>query len=235
MKTKYTITVLILIICCTTFLLSRKPKELHEKAVDYKQVDNLVGIGCIRIGESVAQVTAAIDSMYSQHKSMLNHEYIKKQDMINYVGPKTFDIPDKYNEYYRRYHATVVISETLIAEEVELFFWRDTLHMIKLSNSNPQTREVAQGMIWKYGNGEGYCEKSATKAKELHKWGNETCVATYKGETTYILNNDGLACGIDRWYHNIEIKLNDLNVDKRIDNYLHEADSLWHEGSYANL
>lgn len=208
---------------------------------DYAIVANLNGLGCIRLGETHDQVAAALDSCYIAYRKlrssydMIDHARVKRDNMLKYVGPQYGDTPDKYNKDYRRYHATLIISEELAANQVELYFWRDTLQKIVLNNGITNTRDFAEAMIWKYGSGKGYHNKKAGIESQLHKWGSDRCVATYQGKTEYILNSEGLANGVRSWYHFIEIKLNDTDMQRRIDAYLHEADSLWAADTYGGI
>lgn len=208
----------------------------------YAVVESLKGIGCIRLGETKTQVAAALDSCYLEYRPYLKQHYnridyvtIKRNDMLKYVGPWSTDTPDTHNKDYRRYHATLIVSDQLAIDRVELYFWRDTLQKIRIGNNNTKAKDIAEAMIWKYGKGEGYYRKTSNEEDQLHKWGNDRCVATYHGKIEYTLNREGLANGVRSWYHSIEIMLNDTLMQRRINKYLHEADSLWTADSYGGI
>ena len=219
----------------------REPVSPSEpEALEYKITESLKGIGCIRLGESAKEVAAALDSCYMEYKPYLkshanriDYVSIQRNAMLKYVGPWSTDTPDTYNKDYRRYYATVIISEQLATDNVELYFWRDTLQKIRIGNNNTKAKDIAEAMIWKYGKGEGYYRKTSNEEDHLHKWGNDRCVATYHGKIEYTLNREGLANGVRSWYHSIEIMLNDTHMQRRINKYLHEADSLWTADSYG--
>ena len=211
-------------------------------APKYAIAESLKGIGCIRLGETRKEVAAALDSCYLAYQPYLKKHYnsidfvtVERNKMLEYVGPWSTDTPDTYNKDYRRYYATVIISEQLATDKVELYFWRDTLQKIRIGNNNTKSKDIAEAMIWKYGKGEGYYKKTSNEEDQLHKWGNDRCVATYHGKTEYTLNREGLANGIRSWYHSIEITLNDTDMQRRINKYLHEADSLWTADTYSGI
>ena len=237
------ISIALLIFLIFTACQSRRSMSSAEpKAPEYKITESLKGIGCIRLGESAKEVAAALDSCYMEykpyltsHNNSIDYVSIKRKAMLEYVGPWSTDTPDTYNKDYRRYYATVIISEQLAADKVELYFWRDTLQKIRIGNNNTRAKDIAEAMIWKYGKGEGYYKKTSNEEDQLHKWGNDRCVATYHGKTEYTLNREGLANGIRSWYHSIEITLNDTDMQRRINKYLHEADSLWTADTYNGI
>lgn len=211
-------------------------------APKYAIAESLKGIGCIRLGETRKEVAAALDSCYLAYRPYLKKHYnsidfvtVERNKMLEYVDPWSTDTPDTYNKDYRRYYATVIISEQLATDKVELYFWRDTLQKIKIGNNNTRAKDIAEAMIWKYGKGEGYYRKTSNEEDQLHKWGNDRCVATYHGKIEYTLNREGLANGVRSWYHSIEITLNDTHMQRRINKYLHEADSLWTADSYGGI
>lgn len=208
---------------------------------DYAVVPDLAGIGCLRIGETRQKISESLDSCYlayrpflRSHGSCIDYVTVSRNKMLQ-RAEIPFDIPDKYNKNYHRYSATLIISEELAVADVELYFWKDTLHAIKLGNAIAGTRDVAEAMIWKYGKGKGYYKKTSTTENQLHKWGNDKCIARYKSDVTYTLGSNGLVNGVKSWFHEIHIVKNDIRMQQRIDKYMHEADSLWHAGAYRDL
>lgn len=241
---KFIITLLVIfgVFAAFTALYFHSTIEATKHSVPkYAVVESLKGIGCIRLGETKTQVAAALDSCYLEYRPYLKQHYnridyvtIKRNDMLKYVGPWSTDTPDTHNKDYRRYHATLIVSDQLAIDRVELYFWRDTLQKIRIGN-DWKVKEIAEAMIWKYGKGEGHYKKTATEEDQLHKWGNDKCVAAYQGNIKYLPNSQGLVSDILSWYHVIEILLNDINMQARINEYLHEADSLWKATSYGGI
>lgn len=144
-------------------------------------------------------------------------------------------IPENYTSDYCCYQATIVISEDLIVEKAMLFFWKDTLARIWINNSNVHAREVGNALIWKYGAGEGYCNKTSNKEDLQFLWGNDYCIAKYIGSTTYVIGENGLAKGISNSFQEVDVRLNDQAMQQRITNYLHKADSLWNVNRYNGI
>ena len=210
-------------------------------APEYAIAESLKGIGCIRLGETRKEVAAALDSCYLAYRPYLKKHYnnidfvtVERNKMLKYVGPWSTDTPDTYNKEYRRYHATLIISEQLALDNINLYFWRDTLQKIRIGN-DLRAKDIAEAMIWKYGKGQGHYKKTATEEDQLHKWGNDKCVAVYQGNIKYTLNGQGLANGVSSWYQVIEMALNDYKMQQRIDEYLHQADSLWNASTYGGI
>lgn len=196
----------------------------------------------MQIGDSREDVAKALDSCYLAYQSYLqnhlqsiDHTTITRGCMLRYAGPSSTDTPDQFNKDYRRYYATLIISEELATDKVELYFWRDTLHKIHVSNSDSKTRDIAKAMIYRYGDGEGFYNKTADRENQRHIWGNDRVIAQYKGDIRYCLNNSGIVSSIDRMFQDITITLNNPDMSRRIDEYLHEADSLWRQSKYNGI
>lgn len=212
-----------------------------NQGLTYTLVEELNGLGCIKLGESINNVRQSLDSNYLNYQDVIRknrgrikHVTISRNRMLQYKGPSTIDIPDKYNTDYCRYHATIIISEELAVENVELYFWRDTLHRISLLN-RIGTNEIGEAMIYKYGEGEGPKLKTASRSEESHNWGNDFCIASYISNITYQLNSQGLASGIESWFHRIDITLRDHSMNKEITRYLEQSDSLYRNDKYKNI
>lgn len=235
MRKRWIAVTIVAIISVTIYYMFRPAKETASSGIAYKEIPALKGIAYITLGKTFQDIKNAIDSSYAANKQLLKENYIDKSEMLTYEKPTYGDIPDKYNKNYLEYEAVIVISDELISEKAHLFFWKDTLQRIWFSNSDPVSRKIGEAMVWKYGEGEGFYNKTTNDESQLHLWGNNYCIARYKGSTTYTIGSNGLANGIDRWFHEVEIKLNDSEMEKRISAYLHEADSLWKESSYGNI
>ena len=224
---------IILIVSIIAIVLLQPEKEIQQ--IKYKYTADIKGIGCLQLGESFSQVSAALDSSYLKRQKELVQKYIRRTEMLKYAEPNSIEIPERYNTDYRKYLATVIISEELIAENVILYFWRDTLQRIWFSNNNHSTRDIGKALIWKYGEGEGYQSKTANRNEELHLWGNDLCIAKYESNITYKIDNEGFLKGVERWFQEVDIRINNTELDQRIVNYLRIADSLWTADTYSDL
>lgn len=207
----------------------------------YAYAEELDGIGCLRLGDSYKDVKAALDSNYLNYRDVIRKNHgsinfvdINRNKMIYYKGPSPIETPDKYNTDYKKYEATLIISEELAVKEVELYFWHDTLHKISFLN-RIGTDEVAEALIYKYGEGAGPKKKTGSRTEEVHIWGNDLCVATYVGNITYSLNSQGLASGVQSWFHRIDITLSEERMNNEITRYLEHADSLYQASKYNGI
>ena len=208
----------------------------------YKFVENLNGIGCLRIGMTSSEAKKVLDSLYSAYSSYLKKNYnsidyvrIKRNEMLKRVEPLSYKAPSSYTPNHTEYEVTLIFSEDFAVERVKAYFWSDTLYRIHVPNSVIQANEIGEGLITKYGDGIGYYDKNINIEDQLHRWGNDHCIVTYRGKTTYNLNSQGLASGVASWYHEVEIIKNDLDLTQKIENYLHQADSLWQVDRYKNI
>lgn len=204
-------------------------------AIQYKLVPELDGLGCIRIGASFDEVSDSIDSSYTANREILSRKHIRRSEMFRKDKLPYVRTPEKYTSDYSCYEATVFVSEDLVIEKADLFFWKDTLHRIWISNSNHCAKDVGEALIWKYGSGEGYYRKSSASENQMHLWGNEFCVAKYQGDITYVLGGNGMAKGVDKWFHEVDIRLNRHGIEDRISDYLHKADSIWKNEAFDDL
>ncbi|MBQ2371584.1 MAG: hypothetical protein II289_00245 [Bacteroidales bacterium] len=235
MRKRWIAVTIVAIISVTIYYMFRPAKETASSGIAYKEIPALKGIAYITLGKTFQDIKNAIDSSYAANKQLLKENYIDKSEMFTYEKPTYGDIPDKYNKDYLEYEAVIVISDELISEKAHLFFWKDTLQRIWFSNSDPASRKIGEAMVWKYGEGEGFRHKTNSEERQLHLWGNDYCIARYQGSTTYSIGSSGLANGIDRWFHEVEIKLNDTGMERRISAYLQEADSLWKADAYGDI
>lgn len=224
---------IVLIVGIIAIVLFLPGKEIQQ--MKYKYTADIKGIGCLRLGESFSQVSAALDSSYLKWQEVLDQEYIRRTEMLKYAEPNSIEIPELYNADYRKYLATVVISKELIAENVTLYFWKDTLQRIWFSNNNHSTYDIGKALIWKYGEGEGYQSKTANRNEELHLWGNDLVVAKYESNITYKIDSDGFPKGVEKWFQEVDIRINNTGLDQRIVHYLRIADSLWTADTYRDL
>ena len=212
----------------------------------YKYVENLNGIGCLTIGMTSSEAKKALDSVYSVYSNYLKKNFnridyvtIKRNEMLKKVEPLSYKAPSSYIPNHTEYEVTLIFSEDLATDRVKTYFWNDTLYRIHIPNSLSKAQEIGEGLIIKYGDGIGYYDKTSDTEDQLHRWGNDHCLATYRGKTTYNLNSQGLASGVASWFHEVEIIKNDLNFTQKIENYLQQADSLWqvekNAAKYKNL
>lgn len=241
---KKSITCIIVIIgLIVTAYLAIRPSDggiIHQEPT-YAYAEDLKGLGPIKMGSSLDEVTQVLDSNYLNYHDVIRKNggsidfvSVSRNKMLQYVGPSLIDTPDTYNTDYRRYRATLIISERLAVEDVELYFWHDTLHKITLLN-RIGTDEVGEGLIHKYGEGVGPKKKTSSRIEEVHRWGNDLCVATYVRDITYTLNSQCLASGVQSWFRRIDITLSDERMNKKIENYLNHADSLHHADRYSGI
>lgn len=208
----------------------------------YQVVEDLNGIGCLRIGMTSSEAKKVLDSLYSAYSSYLKKNYnsidyvrIKRNEMLKLVEPLSYKAPSSYTPNHTEYEVTLIFSEDFAVERVKAYFWSDTLYRIHVPNSVIQANEIGEGLITKYGDGIGYYDKNSNTEDQVHRWGNDHCIATYRGKTTYNLNSQGLASGVASWFHEVEIIKNDLDLTQKIENYLHQADSLWQVDRYKNI
>lgn len=242
MKKSVTIAgVIIGIIVIAFFLIKVSVNIPANQTLSYTFAEGLNGLGCIKLGSSVDKVKQSLDSNYLNYRDVISRNRgsidgvkISRNTMLQYKGPSSIDTPDKYNTDYRRYHATIILSEDLAVGNVELYFWRDTLHRISLLN-HPGTDDIGEAMIYRYGEGVGHKLKTASRTEQEHNWGNDLCTATYIGYITYRLNSQGIASGIDRWFHRIDITLRNERMNYDIKQYLERADSLYRNDRYKNI
>lgn len=208
----------------------------------YKVVENLNGIGCLKIGMTSSEARKALDSLYSAYSSYLKNNFnridfvsIKRNEMLQRVEPLSYKAPSSYTPNHTVYEVILIFSEDFAVEKVKAYFWSDTLYRIHIPNSVIQAHEIGEGLITKYGDGIGFYDKNSKTEDQLHRWGNDHCITTYRGNTTYNLNSQGLASGVASWFHEVEIIKNDLDLTQKIENYLHQADSLWQVDRYKNI
>lgn len=232
---------IISIVVIAYFLINASVNIPANQTPSYTFAEGLNGLGCIKLGSSVDKVKQSLDSNYLNYRDVIRRnrgsiDYVKisRNTMLQYKGPSSIDTPDKYNTDYRRYHATIILSEELAVENVELYFWRDTLHRISLLN-HLGTDDIGEAMIYRYGEGAGHKLKTASRTEQEHNWGNDLCTATYIGNITYRLNSQGIASGIDRWFHRIDITLRNERMNYDIKQYLERADSLYRNDKYKNI
>ena len=213
---------------------------------EYKYVENLNGIGCLEIGMTSSEAKKALDSLYGAYKSYLKNNFnsidyvrIKKNEMLKQAEPLSYKAPLSYTPSHHTYEATLIFSEDFAIDKVQAYFWNDTLYRIHIPNSLTKADEVGEGLITKYGDGVGYNKKTNDTKDQLHRWGNDNCLITYRGKTTYSLNNQGFPTGVASWFHEVEIIKNKPDLITKIENYLHKADSLWQSernaAKYKNL
>lgn len=208
--------------------------KVSDQPATYKYVENLNGIGCLKIGMTREEVKKALDSLYSAYSSHLKKNYnridyvtIKRTEMLKQVEPLSYKAPSSYVPNHTEYEVTLIFSEDFATDRVKAYFWNDTLYRIHIPNSLTKAQEIGEGLITKYGSGIGYYDKNSNTEDQLHRWGNDYCLTTYRGKTTYNLNSQGLPSGVASWFHEVEITKNDLNLTQKIETYLHQADSLW--------
>lgn len=208
----------------------------------YKVVENLNGLGCLQIGMTTNEAKKSLDSLYSAYSRYLKKNFnsidyvtIKRNEMFKRVEPLSYKAPSSYTPNHTEYEVILIFSEDLAVDRIKAYFYADTLYRIHIPNSSSKAREVGEGLITKYGEGIGYYDKSSNIEAQLHKWGNKNCLATYNGKTTYNLNSQGLASGVASWFHEVEIIKNDIYLTRTIENYLHQADSLWQVDRYKDL
>ena len=223
--------IILILTCAITIIGCNSPATNAE----YKLTPELLGLGCIRLGSSFQEVSQSIDSSYMVNKTLLDSKYIRKSEMLENSKLMYSKIPQKYTSEYRCYQATLVISDDLIIENAQLYFWRDTLHRIWISNSNACAGDVGNALVWKYGTGEGYYSKTNNRESQQHLWGNDFCIANYKSDVSYIIGDNGLAKGVGKWFREVDIRLNNPSIEQRIANYLNRADSLWKADTYNGI
>lgn len=233
------VTILFAVISFRGILMEPTPTTVKPS---YKVVENLNGIGCLKIGMTTSEVKKALDSLYSAYGWYLKKNFnsidfvtIKRNEMLKRVEPLSYEAPSSYTPNHIEYEVILIFSEDLAADRIKAYFYADTLYRIHIPNTISKAQEIGEGLITKYGEGIGYHDKNSNTEAQLHRWGNDDCLATYRGETTYNLNSQGLASGVASWFHEVEIIKNDLHLTKKIENYLHHADSLWQADRYKNL
>lgn len=178
----------------------------------YAYVEQLKGLGCLTLGETSVQVHAGLSKNYRDYKFYIKEE---KGDHNHYI-------------------ARMAISKDLIIDNVHLYFWKDTLYKIEMTNNN-KTREIGEALVMKYGAGEGYQRKTASKNYQYHRWGNDFCTASYKGHVDYRLNDQGIPCAVDRMFQNLSIELRNKQLHQRINEHIHYIDSIALARRYQNL
>lgn len=224
------------------YLAHKVNSQTSSYTPQYKYVENLNGIGCLQIGMTSSEANKALDSLYLAYSTYLRNNYnsidyvsIKRNEMLKKVDPLSYKAPSSYTPNHTEYDVKLIFSEDFAIDRVRVYFWADTLYRIHIPNSITKAQEIGKGLITKYGEGIGYYNKTSDTEDQLHRWGNDNCLITYRGKTTYNLNSQGIASGVASWFHEVEIINNDLNLTKVIENYLHQADSLWQVDKYKNL
>lgn len=228
------------------YLMNKVNSQPSSYIPKYKYVENLNGIGCLKIGMTSSEAGKALDSLYIAYSGYLKKNFnnidyvkIKRNEMLKQVEPLSYKAPSSYTPNHTEYEVTLIISEDLAINEVKAYFWADTLYRIHIPNSLTKADEVGEGLITKYGDGVGYNKKTNDTKDQLHRWGNDNCLITYRGKTTYSLNNQGFPTGVASWFHEVEIIKNKPDLITKIENYLHKADSLWQSernaAKYKNL
>lgn len=213
--------------------------KVSEQPASYKYVENLNGIGCLKIGMTSSEVKIALDSMYNSYNNYLKShvDYIdgvrvKRKELLKLVKPYSDETPLENIPNYREYEATLIFSEDFAIDRIKTYFWSDTLYRIHVPNSQYKTKQVGEGLLFKYGDGIGHNRKDGNNEDQLHRWGNDKCIVTYTGRTTYY--SDG-----PRWFYDVEVITTDLNLPSEVKAYLQAADSLWQAerdaAKYKNL
>lgn len=244
---KKLMTVLALVILAYIIIrcINHAEKPSIEQA-PYKYVENLNGIGCLRIGMTISEAKKALDSLYLTYGDYLRKNYnsidyvsIKRNEMLKQVEPLFYKAPSAYTPNHKEYEVTLIFSEDFAEDRIKAYFWADTLYRIHIPNSIIRAQDIGKGLLKKYGEGIGYYNKTRDTEDQLHRWGNDNVIATYRGETTYNLNSQGIASGVASWFHEVEIIKNDLELTEKIEDYLNQADSLWQverdAAKYKNL
>ena len=222
------------------FLMNKVNNQPLSYTPKYKYVENLNGIGRLKIGMTSSEVKRRLDSVYLDHHGLINKKRLSVVDSIGIKYAKIFELVKPYKEEmpleyypnYREYRAQLILSEDFIVNEVELYFWSDTLYRIHFPNSKFETKQVGEGLLYKYGDGIGHNKKDGNNEDQLHRWGNDRCIVTYIGKTTYY--SDG-----PRWFHDVEVITQDLNLTDKIETYLDNAEDAWQSeknaAKYKNL
>ena len=203
------------------------PTGYKDTYKDYFTVGVAVNMRNVTTPEQIALIKKNFNS--------IDYVTIKRNEMLMRVEPLSYKAPSSYTPNHAEYEVTLIFSEDLAVDGIKAYFWADTLYRIHIPNSITKSQEIGEGLIMKYGDGIGYYDKNSNTEDQLHRWGNDNCIATYRGKNTYNLNSQGLASGVASWFHEVEIIKNDLNLMQGIENYLHQADSLWQVDRYKGL
>lgn len=218
----------------TVVMVKKATENPTSEQVPYNYVENLNGIGCLRIGMTISEAKKALDSLYLSYGDYLRKNYnridyvrIKRNEMLKQVEPLFYKAPSAYTPNHKEYEVTLIFSEDFAVDEIKAYFWADTLYRIHIPNSIIGAQDIGKGLLKKYGEGIGYYNQTRDTEDQLYRWGNDNVIATYRGKTTYNLNSQGIASGVASWFHEVEIIKNDLELTEKIEDYLNQADSLW--------
>lgn len=194
----------------------------------YKFVENLNGIGCLKIGMTTSEAHKALDSLYLSHKRDVYY-YIDRDEVLKLAKPLFEDeAPVEYHPNHKKYDATLILSKDLVVESIDLYFWADTLYRIVIPNSLSKTKTIGDGLVFKYGEGLGHNQQNGIYENQLHKWGNDRCLVTYIGRTEE--SDRG-----PTFFYNIEVITSDSELEYTVKKYLDKADSLWVADRNAKL
>lgn len=209
------------------FLMHKVNNQPSSYTPKYKYIENLNGLGCLKIGMTTSEVQKALDDMYLTYKDFLKKNYnsidfvsIERNKMLNKLEPSSYKAPSAYIPNHTEYEVTLIFSENFAADRIQAYFWKDTLYRIYIPNYRPSTKEIGEGLIYKYGEGVGHSKKDGMYEDQLHRWGNEKCLVTYTGRT--IKHSEG-----PRYFYNIEVITQNHSLTDEIETYLDKADSLW--------
>lgn len=201
------------------YLMTKVNSQPSSYIPEYKYVENLNGIGCLKIGMTSSEAKKALDSTYHSHEKKLSaiDKYAK---IFKLVKPYREDTPLEYYPNYREYRTSLILAEDFIVDDIELYFWEDTLYRIHLHDARGDTKQIGDGLVIKYGDGLGHNKNEGYYEDQYHRWGNNNCITTYVGKTTS--SSEG-----PRYFYDVEVITKDLDLPSKIKSYLETADSLW--------
>ena len=229
-KIKFVIYGAAVIMLVLLFVIKSKRNDEDKNNPPYTYVENVTGLGCLKIGSTISEVKAAIDSNYHSTGHRKESSVLQQHDFIYEC-----DAPAEYLEEYKKYKASIYLSEDNKIKDIELKFFRDSLFSVALLNTNMDADDVGKAFILKYGKGKGFCRKTADSLDEYHCWGNEICKISFAKQIKYSLNSQGIANSVYSRFCTFIVEKNDPELDIRIEQYLKEAEKSWNVKQYEKL